>query len=60
LHGLLDQLSELFNELSVIRVFAGKKLQTEATFKTVLLNLGTVLDPSPLIFPPIRRELVNQ
>jgi hypothetical protein len=25
-------------ELSVIRVFAGKKLQTEATFKTVLLN----------------------
>lgn len=25
-------------ELSVIRVFAGQKLQTEATFKTVLLN----------------------
>ncbi|KAH9049575.1 hypothetical protein EDB87DRAFT_1762276 [Lactarius vividus] len=25
-------------ELSVIRIFAGKKLQTEATFKTVLLN----------------------
>ncbi|KAH8984491.1 hypothetical protein EDB86DRAFT_3084509 [Lactarius hatsudake] len=34
LHGLLDQLSELFDELSIIRVFAGKKLQTEATFKT--------------------------
>jgi Ras association (RalGDS/AF-6) domain len=28
-------------ELSVIRVFAGKKLQTEATFKTVLLNSST-------------------
>ncbi|KAF8271673.1 hypothetical protein EI94DRAFT_513009 [Lactarius quietus] len=28
-------------ELSVIRVFAGKKLQTEATFKTVLLNSMT-------------------
>ncbi|TFY80905.1 hypothetical protein EWM64_g3106 [Hericium alpestre] len=28
-------------ELSVIRVFAGKKLQTEATFKTVLLNNST-------------------
>jgi hypothetical protein len=28
-------------ELSVIRVFAGKRLQTEATFKTVLLNSST-------------------
>lgn len=28
-------------ELSVIRVFAGKHLQTEATFKTVLLNTST-------------------
>ncbi|KZT20594.1 hypothetical protein NEOLEDRAFT_1100616 [Neolentinus lepideus HHB14362 ss-1] len=28
-------------ELSVIRVFAGKNLQTEATFKTVLLNTST-------------------
>ncbi|KZV73626.1 hypothetical protein PENSPDRAFT_750027 [Peniophora sp. CONT] len=28
-------------ELSVIRVFAGKKVQTEATFKTVLLNSNT-------------------
>ena len=28
-------------ELSVIRVFAGKNLQTEATFKTVLLNSQT-------------------
>ena len=28
-------------ELSVIRVFAGKKIQSEATFKTVLLNSST-------------------
>jgi hypothetical protein len=28
-------------ELSVIRVFAGRNLQTEATFKTVLLNSST-------------------
>lgn len=28
-------------ELSVIRVFAGKNVQTEATFKTVLLNTST-------------------
>ena len=28
-------------ELSVIRVFAGNRLQTEATFKTVLLNSST-------------------
>ena len=28
-------------ELSVIRVFAGKNLQSEATFKTVLLNTST-------------------
>lgn len=28
-------------ELSVIRVFAGKNVQTEATFKTVLLNSST-------------------
>ncbi|KAJ6593787.1 hypothetical protein B0H19DRAFT_1092005 [Mycena capillaripes] len=28
-------------ELSVIRVFAGENLQTEATFKTVLLNAST-------------------
>jgi hypothetical protein len=31
-------------ELSVIRVFAGKRLQTEATFKTVLLNSSTTTD----------------
>lgn len=31
-------------ELSVIRVFAGKHLQTEATFKTVLLNASTRSD----------------
>ena len=30
--------SSLVPELSIIRIFAGKKLQTEATFKTVLLN----------------------
>ena len=29
------------SELSVIRIFAGKKLQTEATFKIVLLNSST-------------------
>ena len=28
-------------ELSVIRIFAGRKVQTEATFKTVLLNSST-------------------
>ncbi|KAG2014196.1 hypothetical protein CC2G_011038 [Coprinopsis cinerea AmutBmut pab1-1] len=28
-------------ELSVVRVFAGKNVQTEATFKTVLLNAST-------------------
>jgi len=33
--------SSLVPELSVIRIFAGKKLQTEATFKTVLLNSST-------------------
>jgi len=33
--------SSLVPELSVIRIFAGKKLQTEATFKTVLLNPST-------------------
>ncbi|KAI0269365.1 hypothetical protein BC834DRAFT_1017379 [Gloeopeniophorella convolvens] len=31
-------------ELSVIRIFAGKKVQTEATFKTVLLNASTSSD----------------
>lgn len=31
-------------ELSVIRVFAGKNVQTEATFKTVLLNASTRSD----------------
>jgi hypothetical protein len=31
-------------ELSVIRVFAGKHVQTEATFKTVLLNTSTTSD----------------
>jgi hypothetical protein len=31
----------LVPELSIIRVFAGKKLQTEGTFKTVLLNSST-------------------
>jgi len=33
--------SSLVPELSVIRIFAGKKLQTEATFKTVLLDSST-------------------
>ena len=33
--------SSLVPELSVIRIFAGKKLQTKATFKTVLLNSST-------------------
>lgn len=33
--------SSLVPELSVMRIFAGKKLQTEATFKTVLLNSST-------------------
>ena len=36
--------SSLVPELSVIRIFAGKKLQTEATFKTVLLNSSTSSD----------------
>lgn len=31
-------------ELSVIRVFAGQGIQTEATFKTVLLNSSTTAD----------------
>ena len=29
-------------ELNVVRVFAGKNLQTEATFKTVLLNATAI------------------
>ena len=33
--------SNLVPELSVIHIFAGKKLQTKATFKTVLLNSST-------------------
>jgi len=33
--------SSLVPELSVIRIFAGKKLQTEETFRTVLLNSST-------------------
>ena len=33
--------SSSVTELSVIRVFAGNRLQTEATFKTVLLNSST-------------------
>lgn len=36
--------SSLVPELSVMRIFAGKKLQTEATFKTVLLNSSTSSD----------------
>ncbi|KAI0059360.1 hypothetical protein BV25DRAFT_1889997 [Artomyces pyxidatus] len=40
-------------ELSVIRVFAGKKLQTEATFKTVLLNSSTT--SSDLVRQAIQR-----
>ncbi|KAI0052684.1 hypothetical protein FA95DRAFT_1532589 [Auriscalpium vulgare] len=40
-------------ELSVIRVFAGKKLQTEATFKTVLLNSSTT--SSDLVKQAIQR-----
>lgn len=31
-------------ELSVMRLFAGKNVQTEATFKTVLLNASTTTD----------------
>jgi Ras association (RalGDS/AF-6) domain len=40
-------------ELSVIRVFAGKNLQTEATFKTVLLNSLTT--SSDLVRQAIQR-----
>jgi hypothetical protein len=40
-------------ELSVIRVFAGKHLQTEATFKTVLLNSSTT--SSDLVRQAIQR-----
>lgn len=40
-------------ELSVIRVFAGKHLQTEATFKTVLLNASTT--SSDLVRQAIQR-----
>jgi len=40
-------------ELSVIRVFAGKHLETEATFKTVLLNASTT--SSDLIRQAIQR-----
>ncbi|EGO04219.1 hypothetical protein SERLA73DRAFT_100458 [Serpula lacrymans var. lacrymans S7.3] len=40
-------------ELSVIRVFAGKNLQTEATFKTVLLNTSTT--SSDLVRQAIQR-----
>jgi len=39
--------------LSVIRVFAGRKLQTEATFKTVLLNPSTTA--SDLVRQAIQR-----
>ncbi|KIJ59439.1 hypothetical protein HYDPIDRAFT_100725 [Hydnomerulius pinastri MD-312] len=40
-------------ELSVIRVFAGKHVQTEATFKTVLLNSSTT--SSDLVRQAIQR-----
>lgn len=40
-------------ELSVIRVFAGSNLQTEATFKTVLLNTSTT--SSELVKQAIQR-----
>ncbi|EIN04316.1 hypothetical protein PUNSTDRAFT_93043 [Punctularia strigosozonata HHB-11173 SS5] len=40
-------------ELSVIRVFAGKNVQTEATFKTVLLNSSTT--SSDLVRQAIQR-----
>ena len=40
-------------ELSVIRIFAGKHVQTEATFKTVLLNSSTTA--SDLIRQAIQR-----
>lgn len=40
-------------ELSVIRIFAGKNVQTEATFKTVLLNSSTT--SSDLIRQAIQR-----
>ncbi|THH32153.1 hypothetical protein EUX98_g2026 [Antrodiella citrinella] len=40
-------------DLSVVRVFAGHNLQTEATFKTVLLNSGTTA--SDLVRQAIQR-----
>ncbi|KAJ3554072.1 hypothetical protein NM688_g3294 [Phlebia brevispora] len=40
-------------DLSVVRVFAGDKLQTEATFKTVLLNASTTA--SDLVRQAIQR-----
>ena len=40
-------------ELSVIRIFAGKNVQTEATFKTVLLNSSTT--SSDLVRQAIQR-----
>ncbi|KAH7888215.1 hypothetical protein F5I97DRAFT_2058462 [Phlebopus sp. FC_14] len=40
-------------ELSVVRVFAGKNVQTEATFKTVLLNASTT--SSDLVRQAIQR-----
>ncbi|KAG9316979.1 hypothetical protein JVU11DRAFT_1159 [Chiua virens] len=40
-------------ELSVIRIFAGKNVQTEATFKTVLLNSSTT--SSDLVRQTIQR-----
>lgn len=39
--SIMDGQGQGVPELSVIRVFAGKNLQTEATFKTVLLNSST-------------------
>ncbi|KIK96986.1 hypothetical protein PAXRUDRAFT_137204 [Paxillus rubicundulus Ve08.2h10] len=40
-------------ELSVIRIFAGRNVQTEATFKTVLLNTSTT--SSDLVWQAIQR-----
>ena len=40
-------------DLSVVRVFAGDNLQTEATFKTVLLNASTTA--SDLVRQAIQR-----
>lgn len=51
--GAMDGQGVGLPELSVIRVFAGDNLQTEATFKTVLLNTSTTA--SDLVRQAIQR-----